>query len=342
MTRVRNIAPGVAELHLHLEGSLTPESAVELARRSGHPWGELTAAELRATFRYDSFADFLDRIREMCRVLNSLPALERAAFELSRFEARHGIEYAEVYVSPWIYARWGLDYDDVMNAVVAGFDRGKACGGADCRILLDTVRQWGPEAAHSILDHHQKSPRRQVVGFGIGGEESVPLQQFVEVFEKARSLGLRTVAHAGETGPASDVRTAIEDLHADRIAHGIRALDQPELVTTIVRKGIPLDLAITSNYRTKAVRRMPHPVRQLLDRGVMVTLSTDDPSLFRTDPVRESERARRFGSLSPEELTGLARNAIRASFAPEEVRRQLDRILDSRLQSTGHGKVHCS
>lgn len=321
----------VADLHVHLEGSLAIDSAVEIARAIEHPWGELTPAELTRQFRFRGFDGFIRAIRNMCAILSSRPALERAARELSRFLARHGVAYGEVYCSPWIYVRWGMSWDDVFGGLLDGFDEGEREGGARCVILLDTVRPWGLDAATRILDEIERKPRRRVVGFGLGGEETTPLDEFAPAFERARELGLRTVAHAGEIAPASDVAKALDLLRVDRIAHGIRALDDPGLVAEIRSRGIPLDLAITSNYRTGAVAG-PHPIRRLVDEGVTVTVGTDDPSLFRTDPVREMRRARRCGALGDDEARTVALDAVRCSFADDATRERLRALLEERFR----------
>lgn len=324
---------GITELHLHLEGSLPVKTAVAIAKMRHHPWGLLTPSQLRRQFSYASFDDFLAAIREMCRVLADPAALRRAAKELSLELRCHDVEYAEVYTSPYIYVRWGLDYSDVLMAVDEGFAEGEAEGGARCMILLDSVRQWGADAAHVVLDGFEATGAPRVIGFGLGGEERVPLADFGGVFERVRALGLRTVVHAGEGTNARDVWDAIDVLGVDRVAHGIRAVDDAELMRVLADRRIPLDVAITSNYRTRVVTANPHPVRQLVDAGVVVTLSTDDPSLFRTSMSREYARAKRWGALTDAELREIAINGIEASFASELEKETLRFSLASRWPS---------
>jgi adenosine deaminase len=323
-------AVGITELHLHFEGALSIESTLEIAARRGHPWGNLSKAELRNRFRYADFHSFLQAVKGMAEVLCSLEALERNARELSLFLVRHGVRYAEVYASPYIYVSWGLDGSEVMHALERGFAAGEHEGGALCAILLDSVRQWGPDAADRVLDLHEETKLRRVIGFGLGGDESVPFEDFSKVFDRARALELHTVVHAGEAGKPSDVATAIEVLGVERIAHGIRAIDDPATLRRLRESGVPLDVAITSNFRTGVVKGR-HPIRGLLDEGVPVTLSTDDPSLFRTDLPREYRRARRVCGLSEDELKEIARNGIRYSFASDETRAELETELDRRL-----------
>jgi len=325
----RGVAPSVAELHLHLEGSLRAESAVAIARERGLPWGELTPRELRRRFRYRSFTEFLLTVRDMAEVLAAYDALERAACELSTSLSAAGVLYAEVYVSPNIYPRFGLDGAEALLAADRGFAAGEKAGGARCAIVLDSVRQWGSDAASAVLDAFERSGCTRAIGFGLGGDEASPLAPFEETFARARALGLRSVVHAGEVSNAGDVRAAIGTLKVERVAHGIRAVDDRALLEEIRDRGIALDVCLTSNYRTGAVRGA-HPVRQLLDAGIAVTLSTDDPSLFNTDLPHEFRLARRFG-VSQAELATIAGNAIEHSFAPDAEKRSLREALAVRL-----------
>lgn len=324
---------GITELHLHLEGSLSVESAVEIAALRSHAWGAYSPQQLRRRFVFPDFLGFLGAIREMCMVLSSTEALERCAYELSLSLKRQGVEYGEVYASPYIYVRWGLDYGEVLRAIDRGFSRGQEVGGAACAILIDSVRQWGPDAAEKVLDGLEQNRVPRAIGFGLGGEERVPLEEFKGVYDRVRGMGLHPLVHAGEGAGAEDVWKAIDVLGVERVAHGIRALDDAELIKTLARRRIPLDIAISSNYKTRVVTEFPHPIRRLLDAGVVVTLSTDDPSLFRTTLPREYTRARRFAALTKNELQQVAENGVEAAFLSAERKQFLLQALRVRLAS---------
>ena len=295
------------------------EDAIAISRASQHSWGDETAAGLRRRFRYENFFDFLDTIKTMCGFLCSVDALERTARWVSEMLGSHGVVYAEVYTSPLIYQRWGLRWSEVSGALEEGFAEGEDEGGARCMILLDSVRQWGPDAAHEVLGLQQNEPCARVIGFGLGGEESVDLVEFLDVYERARDLGLRTTVHAGETGEASDVAFAIEKLRVDRVAHGIRCLDDASVLDLVRDSKTPLDLAVSSNYRTRVVRGI-HPIGALLGAGLTVTLGTDDPTLFGTDPERELRRAICAGNLGAEEAMSIITAGVEASFAPANLK----------------------
>lgn len=322
---------GNAELHLHLEGSLSAESAIEIAAPRQHSWGSLTPARLRRSWRFRTFIEFLRAIREMCIVLSSYEAMERAAYELSASLKAEGIDYAEVYTSPMIFVRWGMEYGETLRAVDRGFARGEADGFAECRILLDSVRQFGVEMAQNVLAGFEANRVDRVVGFGLGGEESIPLSEFAGIYARARDLGLRGVVHCGETRYSDDIRDAVELLRVERLAHGIHAIENPSLLDEIVARGIAFDVSVTSNYRTRCFTSRPHPVRALLDAGARVTLSTDDPSLFRTTLSDEYRRATVFGRVTDDELRQIARNGIECSFADETTKSRLRATLDARL-----------
>lgn len=322
---------GNSELHLHLEGSLSAESAVEIAAPRQHAWGSLTPTALRRSFRYGSFIEFLRTIREMCIVLSSYDALERAAYELSGQLRATGVEYAEVYTSPYIFVRWGMDFGETLRAVDRGFARGEADGFAECRILLDSVRQFGVEMARDVLLDFEKNRVERVIGFGLGGEESIPLQEFADVYAFARDLGLHGLVHCGEARYSADIRAAVDVLRVERLAHGIHAVEDPSLLQEIVARGVAFDVSVTSNYRTRCFTARPHPIRALLDAGARVTLSTDDPALFRTTLAREYRRAMVFGCVTEEELLQIARNGIECSFADAGTKQRLRASLEERL-----------
>ena len=225
---------------------------------------------------------------------------------------REGIVYAELTVSPAIFVKLGMPYDEFADALEGELDRAEARG-VDTRLILDVVRQWGPKHADEVLALQARRPLRRAVAYGIAADEtSRPAREFREAYEAARKMGLRTTVHAGEWGGPDSVREALDELGPDRIAHGIAAVRDGALLARIVREKIPLDLAITSNHRTGALPGgEPHPVGALVRAGAAVTISTDDPTYFRCT------------------LSGEAANlARRHRFGEAEIDRILDRAFD--------------
>jgi adenosine deaminase len=310
---------GLADLHLHYEGSLPLSEMTRLARERGHRYADAAVFEReRAAMRGTS--DFLELYRQVCGIPRGPEDHLGLAEGMSGELARHGVARAEVYVSPEIFARLGQDPDACLEAVAAGFAQGEAGGGARCRILLDAVRHWGVESAARVLDLQERRRLPGVVGFGIGGDEAAaPARMFVGIYERARGLGLRTSVHAGEWAGADSVRDALDFLRPDRIDHGVRAIEDPELVRRLAGEGIVLNVAPTGNVATGVVPSWAaHPLPRLLAHGVAVALSADDTLLFATTTAGEYRVARDLPGVTSSHRRAMAQNAWKAAFAPPE------------------------
>lgn len=290
-----------AELHLHLEGAVAPATLVKLSARCGGVFPDAEAVHRRRRGVRDAAGFFL-LYRDACRLLRSASDYALVASDLVRRLRRENIGYAEVYVSPAVVERLGLDWPSVASALECVFAEHERRGGR-VAVLLDSVRHWGPDAAHRVLDLHESDPWPRVVGFGLGGDElAVPAKEFAGVYRRVRRLGLAPLVHAGEWGGPDSIASALTHLRPVRIAHGIRATEDPALVRLLARRGIALDVCPTSNRATGALplgRR--HPIRDLLRAGVKVTLATDDPGLFGTTLRREYRQLARLGA-GPAEL----------------------------------------
>ncbi len=304
-----------AELHLHLEGSVRPATLVRLARRAGSPlFPDL--ASVRARRRFDGLPGFLTLYRDVCRLLRGPEDFALVARDLTARLRRERIGYAEVYVSPAIVARLGLDWLEVRDAIEEVFASHERCGGGRIRVLLDAVRQFGPDAAHRVLDLHARHPWPRAVGFGLGGDElALPARDFAPVYRRLPRLGLAPVVHAGEVGGPESLVEALRWLKPRRIAHGIGAASDRVLVRRLALTGVALDVCLTSNDATGAAPLARSPVLALLRAGVTVTLSTDDPGLFGTTLLGEYRKLARLGA-TPRELAFVARTGFRAALAP--------------------------
>lgn len=329
--------PRLADCHLHFEGSFPLTTVERLASRAGHPFARREAFEKRRLAVNDA-AGFLALYAEICRLLRSPRDCEEAAADLSRELAAGGVAYAEVYVSPEIFTRVGLDAGACLAAVDAGFVKGREARGALCRILLDAVRHWGADSAEKVLDLHEKTRLSSVVGFGIGGDEKAAgAAAFAGAYLRARSLGLKTSVHAGEWSGPDSVREALDALRPDRIDHGLAAAADRELVERLVDEDTILCVAPSGNVATGAVTGFEkHPLPRLLAAGVRVALSADDPLLFATSTAGEYAVARdRFG-LDASTLAALARNAWHAAFCGDDERQRGLAGLAAGLPATEH------
>lgn len=312
----------LADCHLHFEGSL-PEAVVRgLARDAAHPFSEPAAFAARRAAVRDA-AGFLELFAEVCRLFRSPEQYRDAAAALAHGLGADGLAYAEVYVSPEIFAKIGLDSAACVEAIDAGFDEASRSGGADCRILLDTVRHWGPDAASRVLDGHERKPRPRVVGFGMGGDEaSFPASAFAGAYARARGLGLKTSVHAGEWLGPDSVREALDALRPDRVDHGISAAADAGLLARLAADDTALCVAPVGNVVTGAASSLAdHPLPRLLEAGVAVSLSADDPLLFGTTTAGEYETASRAFALSEDVLRAMARRAWRCAFGVSPARR---------------------
>jgi adenosine deaminase len=311
----------LADCHLHFEGSLPPETLAALARRARHRFADRTAFEAERSRVVDA-RGFLDLYAEVCRLFRSPRDYGDAALAIARSLGEGGLAYAEVYVSPEIPARFGLEPRECLSEVDRGFREAAAEGAARCRILLDAVRQWGPESADRVLDLHEATRLDSVVGFGLGGDETaVPAAAFAGVYLRARALGLRTSVHAGEWGGAQSVTDALDALRPDRLDHGLAAAEDRHLLARLAEEGTVLWVAPTSNVLTGAVGSLEeHPLARLLDAGVRVAIGADDPLFFRSTTARELRLVQETFGFGERTMRLLAENAWRGAFCSESER----------------------
>jgi adenosine deaminase len=298
----RFAAASKVELHLHLEGAVPAATLVRLSSRSPRPIFP-DVASVRARQRtLGSPKAFFGFYRDICRQLKSPAGYALVARGLVARLARENVRWAEVYVSPAVVERIGLDWFDVREALERVFSEHEAKGRGQVRVLLDFVRHWGPAAAARVLDLQAERPWPRVVGFGLGGDETAfPARDFADVYRRGRRAGLFPVVHAGEWAGPESIADALRSLEPVRIAHGIRAVEDPALLKEIARAGIVCDVCPTSNLRTGAVPPgTEHPLLRMLRAGVKVTLSTDDPGLFGTTLLGEFRRAASWGATGAE------------------------------------------
>jgi len=314
-------APRLADCHLHFEGALPYAVVRRLAGRAGHPFADPAAFRARRDSVTD-MAGFLRVFASVCGLFRSPDDYAVAAETLAEDLAENGIAYAEIYVSPGIWTRFGLDAAACLAAIESVLRERRR---PVCRILLDAVRQWGPESAHAVLDLYEKNPLPAIRGFGMGGEETaLPAISFAGVYARARALDLKTSVHAGEWGDAGSVREALDSLRPDRVDHGIAAAGDRALLVRLAEERTVLWVAPSGNVRTRAVPGWDaHPLRDLLAAGVPVALSADDPLLFDTSTREEYERARQRLGISEEQVARMIETAWEGAFLTAEERRLL-------------------
>lgn len=318
-----------AELHLHLEGSITPETLVALSRT--HDAVPFTLDQARAVYTYHDFPSFLMSFKAVTERLHVPADYETITYNMVRDLAAQGVQHAEVYLSIGILYRFGrLDPDAVMEAAERGRTRGEQDFGTTVLWIIDAVRHFGVEEAQRVFlkAASLRSQYPSVVGIGIGGDEARgPAQEFREVYDEAKAAGLHLTCHAGESTGAQSVWGAI-NIGAERIGHALSAQDDPDLIEVLVQRQIPLELNVTSNLRTNCCPAlMEHPVRRYFEEGLMVTLNSDDPPFFGATLLDEFEMVQREFVFSLDQMRELAANSFEASFlAPEAKLRWLGEV----------------
>jgi adenosine deaminase len=306
------------ELHLHLEGSITPRTVLELAQKNQIEIPANDLAGVERLFHYRDFGEFLTVFMALARAIVSRDDFARIAYELGLSLATQNVRYAEVMFSPMQHLLRGIPLSDVVGGMADGFARAEAESGIMLRTVFDYGRQYGPALAWYVLEVARESVGKGVVGFSIGGNEiGHPPQPFAEIYSAARSMGLGVMAHAGEVVGAESVWGAVDALGCTRIGHGIRSVDDPALIAHLIAQGVTLDVCPTSNVLTGAVPSwQAHPMRSLYDAGVALTLNTDDPTFFDTTVIDEYCRAADAFAFNADDLVRLVRNAVDAAFLP--------------------------
>jgi len=311
-----------AELHLHLEGSITPETLVELSRQNDPV--PLTMEQARGYYSYTDFPSFLMSFKAVTERLHKPADYETITYNMLRDLSIQGARHAEAYISIGIL-HWQnrLDVDLVVEAMERGRTRGEKDFGVSLLWIIDAVRHFGVEACARVFDKAAELSRvlPSVVGIGIGGDEARgPAQDFREIYAKAKDAGLHLTCHAGEsTGPQS-IWGAI-NIGAERIGHALTAEQDPDLIEILAQRQIPLELNVTSNLKTGCCPPLQdrpdvpdHPVKRYFEDGLMVTLNSDDPPFFGANLLDEYLMVHKEFEFSLDQMRELAANSIEASF----------------------------
>ncbi|MER5507032.1 adenosine deaminase [Streptomyces sp. NPDC002766] len=312
-----------AELHLHIEGTLEPELAFELAARNGVvlPYADTDA--LRKAYDFDDLQSFLNLYYELMTVLRTERDFEDLANAYLARAAAQGVRHAEIFFDPQAHLARGMDMGTVVEGLWRALGSSEARHGISTRLILCFLRDESAESALETL-LAAKPYLDRITGVGLDSAEvGHPPVKFREVYEAAAGLGLRRVAHAGEEGPPEYVTEALDVLGVERVDHGLRCMEDPVLVARLVRDRVPLTLCPLSNVRLRTVGTLAdHPLPAMLDAGLMCTVNSDDPAYFGGYAGDNFDAVRQTLGLSEDRLRELARNSFLASFLEDDEERR--------------------
>jgi adenosine deaminase len=314
----------LAELHVHLEGTATPELVARLAARNGVdiPPGTIEGDR----FLWRDFLDFLRTYDRAASVVRTAQDYRDVVFEYLSACAAEGAVYVELTASPDHSAEAGLPYADMLAGIGQGIDDARAAAGIESRVIVTAVRNFGTDRAEAIARTAAEQPHAYVTGFGLAGDEAgFPPGPYARAFEIAHAAGLGLTCHAGEWAGPESVRGALAlPVPVTRLGHGVRAVEDPALVRELAERGTVLEVCPTSNVVLSAYPGYPeHPFPLLRDAGVRVTLGSDDPPYWQASIGGEYEIARREWGLDDDALREITRTALEAAFVPDALRTAL-------------------
>ena len=319
-----------AEIHVHHVGSASPRIVSELAAR--HPGtvpSDLDA--LREFYTFRDFAHFVEVYLAVVDLIKEPEDVRLLTYEVAREMAAQNIRYAEMTLTPYTSVLAGVPIEAYVEAVEDARTAAERELGIRLRWVFDIPGEFGLPAAEATATYALRNAPESLIGFGLGGPEiGVDRPQFKPVFDRARAAGLHSVPHAGETTGPQTIWDALDDLGAERIGHGTSAVQDERLVAHLADHQIPLEVCPTSNIATRAVDVLEnHPIKQMHDAGVLVTVNSDDPPMFNTTLNREYEIAADLLDLGPAGVADLAKNAVRASFMPAADKAALSAEIDA-------------
>ena len=308
------------ELHVHLEGTVRPDTLRAIAKRNDYALPD----DLESLYRFRDFAHFIEVWILTTNALRTADDFRQVVTDYAAEAVSHGAVYLEGIFSPAERVARGVGWDEIFSGYCDGAEEARERHGVEVRLTPDIYRGATPEQAEQVVRYSGKYRERGIVAVGLGGlEAEFPPEPYEPAFMLARSLDLGSVPHAGEAAGAPSVRGALEGLHADRIRHGIRSVEDSGLVAELAGRGTVLDVCPLSNIRTGVVRSLEeHPLPQLVAAGVRCSISTDDPAMFETDLTRDYEAAASLG-VSPR---AAYEAGVAGALCDEETRERLRQI----------------
>lgn len=309
------------ENHLHLEGAIPWETLWQLINKYGGDDTVRNLDQLKEKFIYRDFNHFIEMWvwkNQFIREFDDFVLISEAVFSDLQ---NQNVKYAEVFISPSLF-RERLPAQRIVEAVALGMQK---TPGIKINLVVDLVRDYGPGEEMKTLLEINEVRTMGVIGIGIGGSEDVyPPELFVDLYEQARRFGFRTTAHAGEAAGPKSIWSAVQYLQVDRIGHGTRAVEDQELLTCLAERKIPVELCPLSNLRTRVIQSIEeHPVRTFVEKGIPVSINTDDPKMFGNSLADEYQTLKDVFNYSNEEIQTILLNSIDTLWLSEKEKKEL-------------------
>jgi adenosine deaminase len=323
-----------AELHIHIEGSLEPELMFQLGTRNGVELPYASVEDVRRAYQFEDLQSFLELYYRGMAVLETEQDFYELALAYLRKAVAQNVRHAEIFFDPQAHTERGVSFETVIEGLHRALVDARGEWGVSSKLILCFLRHLSAEAAMKTLEEALPFVDR-IVAVGLdSSEKGHPPSRFQAVFEKAREHGFLTVAHAGEEGPPDYIRQALDLLHVSRVDHGVRCLEDPELVERLRRQRIPLTICPLSNVKLRVFDQIEdHNLKALLDAGLCATINSDDPAYFGGYVEENYAAVQKALGLGREDLQRLARNSFEASFLSDGEKKELTAELDDYLRS---------
>lgn len=312
------------ELHVHTLGSIQPSTLLRIIREEGFETPYDSVEDIVQRFQYTDFVNFIEVYMEITEYISKEQHFEHITYDMLEKCSDCNTQYVEASFSPRDHLQHNLDFSKMVDAINRGIDRARKSFGIETNIRIDMVRSSTQDEAMEVLDLIEKNPHN-IVSIDLGGDETrFPPKLFTDSFARGREMGLHLVAHAGEAAGPQSIWDAIEYLNVERIGHCVSASEDPELVQVLRERQIGIEMNPVSNFRTGAVNSIQeHPIREFFDKGLLVTVSSDDPSLFHTDLNNEYLQLHKHLGFTLQELFQISLNGIDTAFIDERTKKEL-------------------
>ena len=313
-----------AELHLHIEGTLEPELALRLAAKNKIALPYQTVEQMQAAYNFTDLQSFLDLYYASISVVRTEEDFHDLTLAYLKKAASQNVRHTEIFFDPQSHTDRDIPFETILNGITSALKQGQAELGISSQLILSFLRHLSAESAMETLQ--QALPfREQLIGVGLDSSElGHPPSKFVNVFKEARRHGFRVVCHAGEEGPPEYITEALDLLHAERIDHGVRCMEDSDLVARLAEEQIPLTVCPLSNVRLCVFESMSqHPLKRMMDAGLLVTVNSDDPPYFGGYINENFAAIQEALDLSRDDLVKLARNSFASAFLSDEEKLKL-------------------